>query len=57
MPWGRASKIAQWLKSPVAKPEDLSLIPRTHMVEEGTNSWNLSSDFQYLHAPPHTQFF
>jgi hypothetical protein len=30
--------MAQWVKVLVAKPEDLSLIPKTHMVEGETES-------------------
>lgn len=29
----RASRVAQWVNAPAAKPEDLGLIPRTHTVE------------------------
>jgi hypothetical protein len=28
-----AGEMARWVKEPVAKADDLSLIPRTHMVE------------------------
>lgn len=29
----RASEMAQWIKAPAAKPEDLSLVLRTHIME------------------------
>lgn len=32
-----AGKMAQWIKAPVIKPDDLRSIPRTHMVKERTN--------------------
>lgn len=36
MPGGGANKTAKWLKLPAVKPEDLSLVLRTH-TGEGAN--------------------
>lgn len=47
--------MAQWVKVFAAKPDDLSLIPRTHRVE-GQNSPKLSSDYNRWDMPPiHTK--
>lgn len=32
------SKLAQWVKALTAKPDDLSLIPGTHMVKDRVSS-------------------
>lgn len=36
-----ASNLAQWLKVSPTTPSDLSLVPRSHMEEERTDSCNL----------------
>lgn len=41
---GGGGEMTQRVKMLVVKPDNLSLIPRTHMVEERTNSSKLSSD-------------
>lgn len=41
--FGRANKIAQWVKMVTDKSEDLSSIPGTHLAE-GNNLGRLSSD-------------
>lgn len=48
MPGGGTCMTAKWLKLPAVKPEDLSLVLRTHTIE-GVNFWHFS-DFWYLHA-------
>lgn len=40
---GRAGKMAHQVKVPVTEPDDLNLIPRTHIVKR-TGSHKLSSD-------------
>lgn len=41
----RAAGMFQWVKPLTPKCDDLSLIPRTHMVEGDNESFILSSDF------------
>lgn len=40
----RAGRIAQCIKTIVTKPGHLSLIPKTHLVEEENQPHNVSSD-------------
>ena len=55
--------MAQPLKAFAAEPDNLSLISRTHMVGEETNSWRLSvlvhcdtlsQEHAHMHALTHT---
>lgn len=39
---------AQQVEQFAAKPDDLSLVPRAHMVEERMDSYRLSSDYHVL---------
>lgn len=51
----RTSKMVIQVKTLAGKPEDQSSIPRTHRVDEKTNSYNFSSDFHVhdiTHAHP-----
>lgn len=41
--------MVQWVKEPVAKADNLSLIPRTDMVEERTSWCELVFDL-HMHA-------
>lgn len=40
--------MAELVKAPAAKPNDISSVPVTHMIKEKTNLKELSSD---LHMP------
>lgn len=54
-----------WLELLAAKPDDLILVSRTHMVEKKTNSWNLHAccgthtltmrTHTHTHTEAHTQ--
>jgi hypothetical protein len=49
-----ASKMAQWVKVLAAKPDYLSLLPRTQMVER-IGSSKLTSDLHmHVHVRAHT---
>lgn len=44
-----------WLKASTTKPDNLSAVPRTHMMEgEKLNSLKLSSDVHIYVVPVHT---
>lgn len=47
-----AGKMAQWIKVPVIKPDDLRSIPRIHMVKERTNFCHivLRPPYAYLYV-------
>lgn len=36
--------MAQWIKPPIAKPDDLNLLPGTYMIERDTRSFFLTSE-------------
>lgn len=36
--------MAQWIKPPIAKPDDLNLLPGTYMIERDTGSFFLTSE-------------
>lgn len=42
----RVYEMAQQVKALVAEPDDLSSVPKTHIVEGKIDSWKLSSDPQ-----------
>lgn len=46
-----ASEVAQWVKVIAAKPGDLSLVRRTHMMEE--NQFPFSDLHMHTHAHTH----
>lgn len=58
---GLAGRQAQEVKTLASKPEDLCLVPRTHIKVErrnGTNSTELPSDlhtYTTVHTSAHTQ--
>lgn len=47
--------MAHWILTPAGKPDDPSVIPRTHMVEKRMNSWELSFDFPVCAMAAHYQ--
>lgn len=52
-----AHEMAPWIKALATKPDNSSLIPGTHKVEERTDFYKLSSDLHMyimLHTHTHT---
>lgn len=39
---------AQWVKTPITKPDDLSSKPESHIVEDRTDSRKLPFDFTFM---------
>lgn len=46
-----ADRMGQWVEAPTSDPDDLSSTPRTHMVEERTNSHRFSPDLHMCVYP------
>ena len=51
----KTAEVAQWTKALVAKPNNMNLNPKTHMVEERTNSHNLFSGL--CESPQHDYIY
>lgn len=49
---GEAGGMIKWVRVPAIKAQDLSSIPKTHRVEEITNSEELYSDFHVCAMGP-----
>lgn len=45
----QTSELAQQVKALMSSHDDLTLVPRAHMVEERTDSYKLSSEL-HMHA-------
>lgn len=48
--------MAQWVKVPSRKPDDLSLSRRTHELEEENQIPTCSLSLTHTHTPKHTQY-